>query len=311
MTTIESLTASRDKAQANVTKIESTITRHKTQLDKKLAKIAPLGITLENMEEKKWLGGAQGTGGSEHYWKIVEVERKLDDIKGAEKKLKTANETLANWQNKLDKEVEKKRFIEGNAPQVIKDFLEEWKRQAYEWYVQRYERYLKLEEELKLKAFDARKYCIFNMPEYAERYLENGKLKSYYEEDNFNNVFPSKPMEDYLKEKKLDYRSIKAKLAYFAGSVVLKMDEFINDSDRFAWLDKTLEEEKKNKMSDLINRINEKVGTITDASLLRISQKGNIDGFVDGEKGRAKIQTVPAEGEIQRFHYRTLVHLVK
>ncbi|MNV67543.1 hypothetical protein D3C71_1603470 [compost metagenome] len=119
-------------------------------------------------------------------------------------------------------------------------------------------------------------------------------------------------MEDFLKERRLDYRSIKAQEAEFAGSMVLKMADFYDHTERLAWLEKVLEREKKDKILDLINRINKVVGSIKDASNLSISPTGNINGFIVGDKGKAYIETIGAGGyNIQCYHFRTLVNKVK
>lgn len=71
---------------------------------------------------------------------------------------------------------------------------------------------------------------------------------------------------------------------------------------------KDLEQEKLRKYDDIIERTNDIVGKITDASELRVSPKGNLDGFISGEKGKAKVQTIGAGGyNIQCFHFRTLI----
>lgn len=61
----------------------------------------------------------------------------------------------------------------------------------------------------------------------------------------------------------------------------------------------------------LIDRVEKKAGKIVDASHLHINEKGGIDGYVVGELAEVQLNTIPAGGEIQRFHYRTLVKEVK
>ena len=54
------------------------------------------------------------------------------------------------------------------------------------------------------------------------------------------------------------------------------------------------------------------VGTITDASALYIGPEGDINGYIVGTEGEAKIQTIGAGGyNIQCFHFRTLIHEYK
>lgn len=66
------------------------------------------------------------------------------------------------------------------------------------------------------------------------------------------------------------------------------------------------------KLLDLIGRIMSTVGTITDATALRIGPEGDINGYIEGTEGKAKIQTIGAGGyNIQCFHFRTLIHEYK
>lgn len=268
-----------EKAEEKVEKCKSTINKHEKLLIKKIAN----GDTYEI----KW---------------------KQDDIKGATKKLEEAEAILNNWKSKLNIEVEKERFIEGNAPQVIKDFLEQWKTMAYDWHVQRYDKYQEYKKDLAEQESEARVYCVKTMIEYAEYLDENGEIKDYWK-NNLINAYPKKPMESYLKEKELDYKTIKAKERDFAGYMVIKMCDFRDKEERLAWLEKQMEAEKKAKMIDLILRVNKVVGVITDAGGLMINNKGNLDGIIVGEEGTAKIETISAGGyNIQCFHFRTLVH---
>lgn len=61
----------------------------------------------------------------------------------------------------------------------------------------------------------------------------------------------------------------------------------------------------------LISRVEKKAGKIVNAQGLQINQKGGIDGLVEGETATVHVETIPAWGTVQRFHYRTLVKEVK
>lgn len=74
-------------------------------------------------------------------------------------------------------------------------------------------------------------------------------------------------------------------------------------------LKKELEQEKKAKYDDIVNRANKICGTITDATGLYVGEKGELNGLVIGDRGRAYIETIGAGGyNIQCFHFRTLIH---
>lgn len=77
-------------------------------------------------------------------------------------------------------------------------------------------------------------------------------------------------------------------------------------------LRKDLEREKKAKYDDIVERANKICGTITDATGLRIGDKGELNGVVIGSRGNARINTIGAGGyNIQCFHFRTLIHELK
>lgn len=85
-------------AQSAVAKREAVLTKHREQLAKLISK------------------------GADQY----DIRYKEDDIKTATNKLEDARRVLKNWQNKLGAQISRDAFIEANAPQVIKDFLERW-----------------------------------------------------------------------------------------------------------------------------------------------------------------------------------------
>lgn len=77
-------------------------------------------------------------------------------------------------------------------------------------------------------------------------------------------------------------------------------------------LKKELEQEKKVKYDDIINRANKICGTITNATGLCVGEKGELNGLVIGDRGNARINTIGAGGyNIQCFHFRTLIHEMK
>jgi hypothetical protein len=127
---------------------------------------------------------------------------------------------------------------------VIREFLETWKASVYKWHVNRYEKYIEAIEALK--------------EEVAEAKAKLGFTDSYYH---------NRSLYEKLVEMELDEKSVKNKLAKVAGSsLVLELASIRKVEERWERLEKVLEEEKKSKMLYLIYRVNEIVGTITDAS---------------------------------------------
>ena len=74
-------------------------------------------------------------------------------------------------------------------------------------------------------------------------------------------------------------------------------------------LAKDLAEEANRKYDFIIERTNAIVGEITDAAGLEVGAKGDLNGYIKGTKGIAKVQTIGAGGyNIQCYHFRTLIH---
>ena len=82
-----------------------------------------------------------------------------------------------------------------------------------------------------------------------------------------------------------------------------------------------MNEEAEAKYLDMIERVTDITGEITDASNLEISPQGDIDGIITGKDGVAKVQTIGAGGyntgrivNVKRgpiFHFRVLVRRIK
>lgn len=306
MADIQDLQSKVEKAELKVEKCKATIERHKKALDKKVGiVIKEVGIDLtgksvDEVEKVEWTHR-----GSDHSWLIYDVTRKLNDIAGAHKKLSEAETILSNWQEKLSIAVNRERYIADNAPQVIKDFLEQWKSMAFEWHVKKLDDYREFRLKLQQERDEAIISFVKSNPVEYSRYLENGEIHSYYS-DLIN--IRGRGLEEHMKGLMLDWKSIKQREKDFAGGVVLHLNDIRDEVERLNWLDKTLEQSKNSKMLDLIQRISKSVGEITDASNLEISDSGNINGYVIGDSGEAWLETITAGGwNVQCWHYRTIV----
>lgn len=288
---IETLKEKIENARLKVEKCEKTIERHETQLVKKLDKASKTfgfdftGFDKEEIEKYKD-DHHEELRTHENYWDLFDVIRKFEDIKGAKGKLADAERVLKNWEDKLAVELEADRYLEDNAPEVIMEFIENWKRMAYDWHVKRFEDYQSFKKKLKEDLAEARRALGIN-----ER------------------MMLTRAQDKELEKVGLDYKSINKRKVEFAGMTVMKLDEIRNETERWAWLDRKLEVEKKAKLLDLVYRLNNEVGKTLDATDLRIGAEGNLNGIVIGETGKVKVETVGAGGwNIQCFHYRTLMH---
>ena len=239
-----------------------------------------------------------------------DISIKQSDIESAVDKLEEAKQILANWQAKLDERIAADDYLEANAPEILKDFLENWKQHAIAYYREKRIRFIEYRKELKAQERAARLEALQTLPS-LERYREIYKGRELTDSD-LANLWPRKDVDAFLSERGLEYRQIQKKLNEFGDQITFKLLEIRDDQEREAWLEKAMEEEKRAKLIDLIGRIMGTVGTITDAAALHIGPEGDINGYIVGTEGKAKIQTIGAGGyNIQCFHFRTLIHEMK
>lgn len=236
-----------------------------------------------------------------------DISIKREDIKSATCKLAEARETLANWQDKLNTRITRDAYLEANTPEILKDFLENWKQHAIGYYREKRIRFIEYREGLKAKERAARLEALQTLPS-LEKYRELYKGRELTDYD-LANLWPRRDVDAFLSERGLEYHQIQKKLREAGDQITLRLLEIHNEDEREAWLEKTMEEEKRAKLLDLIGRIMSTVGTITDAAALYIGPEGDINGIIVGTEGKAKIQTIGAGGyNIQCFHFRTLIH---
>ena len=86
----------------------------------------------------------------------------------------------------------------------------------------------------------------------------------------------------------------------------------MHPSWRLEELEKLLEEEKNRKLIDLTKRVSKICGKITNADELLVGTRGDINGIIEGENGKAEVRTIEAGGyNIQCFHFRVLVNKIQ
>ena len=307
--TVQELTNKVKAAEEKVAKCEATIERHKAQKQKKIDKFNKLGYgdyyamdddTARDMREN-------GTMSWEDYWLLVDIEHKDDDIKGATEKLEDAKKVLKNWQEKLGREEAKQQYIADSIPQIIKDFLNEWKEGTIKYYNEMVDRYYRAQETFKRDY----NYLIFDyITEHLDKYnyiRNDPAVKEFDPNADYYHIC----YDAWCKVRRTDdYRQLEE----------LYVNPYKNDPtfahwkyEHFdeAWLDKVITQEMNNKLIDLMARVTKVTGTITDAAGLRI-RNGELNGVIEGERGTASVTTIGAGGwNIQRFHWRTLVHPIK
>lgn len=301
-------------AEQKVAKCEATVEKHKVQLQKKIDKFNKLADKL----------------GYEHYdfynsfyelnnaitdtsirddlvWAYSDVETKEDDIKTAENKVAEAEKVLKNWQEKLNKEEANLQYINNEIPQILIDFLNDWKEHCKEYVLTMTDKYFEEKRELK-----------DTINTYCWEYIVDNKDKFDYLFNNYPDNFATFNNSINYAQYVNSYRDFKEFESIYNVKELKKSLEnkynnyfvqfYISHRQDINALDKELEKEKNNKLLDLMNRVTAITGTVTDATNLKINAKGDIDGIIYGEKGNCKVTTIGAGGyNIQCFHYRVLV----
>lgn len=198
------------------------------------------------------------------------------DLTYTEKDLDTAKKALSNYEANLVSEKEK---AESRNIKVILDFLDMWKARMEAFYVE-------------------------SLPTYLEERKEWYRIDHEYTEW-FNHERRNATKEEWKRRRDENY---KAQENFYCKWKWLTpyLDK---DSLNMVKLTKDLEKEANAKYDFIIERTNAIVGKITDASNLKIGAKGDLNGIIIGERGKAKVQTVGAGGyNIQCFHFRTLIN---
>ena len=205
-------------------------------------------------------------------WEVNPYYYDEGDLKSTERDLAEAREKLENLKNELKKAEEKAASRDVKA---IIDFLEVWKQNTRQFYSDSIPRFLKARAE-------------------------------YWEKEKKLDWTVLKERQRILKERKQLREAFIERWGY--------MLEYIPHGDNFDWerFERDIKNEADKKYDDIIKRTNKIVGKITDASNLEVGYKGDLDGYVIGEKGIAHVHTVGAGGyNVQCFHFRVLVHEVK
>lgn len=226
------------------------------------------------------------------------------DLKCCLKDIEATEAALAKYQADLEAATEK---ANSRNVTVILEFLENWKARVKEYYGKGLEAYY--QDKAACKAANIKAASLeWGTPEYVEAKKQAESLYKAFHRDcageyETKTVFNSRrnreeKVQVKVKEGKYEY------LNHYTREATLEaaMARLIQD----------LDEEANRKYDFIIERTNAIVGQITDASNLRIGAKDDLNGFIIGTKGTAKVQTIGAGGyNIQCYHFRTLINRMK
>ena len=227
-----------------------------------------------------------------YYYHESDLKYTLRDIAEAQKALEKYKAQLA---------AEQEKAASRNVP-VIVEFLNNWRDRVLEFHLEKFKEYYDEKQhvsDLYSKVEDSF-YFDASSPARkaydAAREIFHKKCYGYYERVDFINRW-GKPDHTDKKVKDGEYEWLKP---------------YINErtlDDCFAKFKKDVDKEWTRKYDFIIERTNAIVGQITDASNLKIGAKHDLNGYIIGTKGTAKVQTIDAGGyNIQCYHFRTLIN---
>lgn len=225
------------------------------------------------------------------------------DIKYTQKDIEAAEKALNNYKAQLQAEIEK--AASRNVPAIL-EFLENWKNLVTQLYEEGFDSYYADKAEvLRLnKVFSDAQYGTPEWTTSKEAFEQASKefrckRYGYYE----NHVVLNRWGKEVVEKVKIRDGEYEHLMPYTSSG---------EHKDASAKLNRVLTEEANRKYDFIIERTNAIVGEITDASSLKVGAKGDLNGFIKGTKGTAKVQTIGAGGHnIQIFHFRTLITPVK
>ena len=267
---------------ASIEFIEKRITGAETKLDKLNKKLA----RIRKVEAQNWQDP------NPYYYSEYDLKHTIRDIEETQK-------ALDGYKAQLITETEKANSR--NVPAIV-EFLNGWKIRVTSAYTEGLIGYYEEKQAVKelYNKIEQKYYCTAKTPEqiaYEEaRKAFSCKCHGYYEKREYTNRWGKQAYTE-VKVKDGEYEWMKP---YNNEST---MEEALNK------LEKDLTNEWNHKYDFIIERTNAIVGTITDASNLKIGAKGDLNGYIIGTKGVAKVQTIGAGGyNIQCFHFRTLIN---
>lgn len=271
MASIKFLEERISKAQETISKKQNTIEKKLKLIEKKKASLQKMGIDPESDKYEH-------RDNNEAFWTMCDISHLYEDIERGSKEIEEKKASLEKYQKDLDLEIGKKN---SRNVQIILDFIESWKEKNIEFYQSKVDAYLEAKRQVEedhntyWSWVHSEEHYKASNEEKSDRYHEDrARRKAFNEHWGWIGI--------YMRGTELDLESLKI------------------DLDR----------EGERKYDFIIERTNEIVTQITDASYLHISG-GELNGIIIGTTGRASVNTIGAGGyNIQRFHFRTLVKAI-
>lgn len=263
-----------EKAEADIAKKQGTIQKKAGLVSRKTDKLRALGYSHEDQPAPD--------APAEAFELMDSIDMLEYDLERLRKEVSGIQSRLEGYRADMEAAIQKEN---SRDVEVILQFLENWKKEVKKFYLDHVNDWVST-----LAAYyKANK-------EYCEWY--NGHFRERKDKEIL------KKMEKPMKEAKAAH----AVYSYLDPYMFREGNDYRVDLEK---LQRDLDHEADCKYDFIIERTNEIVGQITDASGLSIGRKGDLNGLIIGTIGTAKIQTIGAGGyNIQCYHFRTLVHPV-
>lgn len=256
---------------ASIDFIQKRIAGKEKELDKLNKKLE----RIRKVEAQNW------EDPNPYYYHESDLKYTLRDIEEAKKALEAYKSQLTTEQEKASSR---------NVPVII-EFLNNWRDRVIEFHTEKFKEYYN-EKQLVRELYKSSDRAAYE----AAKDIFHKKCYGYFERVEFINRW-GKPDHTDKKIKDGEYEWLKP---------------YINEStfdECLAKFKKDIDKEWVRKYDFIIERTNAIVGQITDASNLKIGAKHDLNGFIIGTRGTAKVQTIDAGGyNIQCYHFRTLIN---
>ncbi|WP_177160611.1 hypothetical protein [uncultured Fusobacterium sp.] len=220
---------------------------------------------------------------------------------GLNNKIQEIQNKIENITEKINKRVEVLRKIDVKLSQTTDEYQR---------------RHLKSDKESGIKKLEKMEQTLYKYVAQKKK-LERTNIEVIPVIDEFLNTWKEKAKKEFIKEME-DFENLRdSRNQYSEEEYKKELEKFdkvtfylmnMHPSWRIEELEKLLEEEKFKKLIDLTKRVNKICGKITNADDLLIGNRGDINGIIIGEKGKAEVRTIEAGGyNIQCFHFRVLI----
>ena len=256
---------------ATIEFIEKRIAGKEKELDKLNKKLE----RIRKVEAQGWKDP------NPYYYHESDLKYTLRDIEDAQKALDKYKAELISEQEKAGSR---------NVPVII-EFLNSWRTRVIEFHTEKFKEYYDEKQRVR-ELYNSSDRTLYEVA----KDVFHKKCYGYYERKDFINHW-GKPDHTDIKVKDGEYEWLKPYI--HENNLEECLIKFKKDIDK----------EWTRKYDFIIERTNAIVGQITDASNLRIGAKHDLNGYIIGTKGTAKVQTIDAGGyNIQCYHFRTLIN---